>query len=110
MSKPTIYNTLVEDDVGAGAQSETFTAKLAAGSVFIKRFGGVDPTGVSLIKLQIGDGATWSTIRAGSGSFEYEVNKTYVGDGVLLFRILRQNRSEKDAPILAWFEAIANDG
>lgn len=77
-------------------------------------FGGYDPAdnSGSIIALQWGSADTWITIRAGgSGFFDclFGAGKDFIGDGAKCFRIVRQNKSSNDKPMIAWMGALIID-
>jgi hypothetical protein len=105
-------NLYIDDSVAASSTVLLNSAVIPAGkSITIFRFGGCDPAiadGIdSIIALQWGSGGSFETIRALSGcTYEFALNKTFVGDGSKLFRLVRINKSGTGKILAAWVEGV----
>jgi hypothetical protein len=103
-----------DDNVAGLTDDVTQSGIVATGkTVKILRFGGVDPKIAdaldSVVLLQWGSGATWKTIRAGTDTFDFEVNQDFVGDGTKRVRVVRANRSALSKQIIFWIEGLILD-
>ena len=95
--------------VGAGATDLWTSPDVPDGQIWhVSKFGG-GAIRAALVALQVRTGVSpdvWKTIRAvaAPGSNEYEVNRDFVGDDVIKFRVVRRERSGEDQPIIFWLE------
>jgi hypothetical protein len=112
MALKVVHDYYFDSSVAAGATDLQLSPVIAVGkTVKIINFGGFDPNiGDSkdgIIALQWGSGTTWKTIRAGGGAtFDFKMDKDFVGDGVSRFRLARQNKSASAKPLIVWLYAV----
>lgn len=101
---------LVDTNVNANATDIQNSAAVPSGRVArVIRVGGFEPSG-GFIAIQWGSGGTFVTVRAGSGSFNMELNHEFTGDGVKFFRLVRKNGNALAATqIVAWADIIVLD-
>lgn len=80
-------------------------------SVNLMTFGGTvpKPDAGSYVAIQWGSGAAWETIRAISGTFEFTIEKEFVGNGVKRFRVVRENKEVSAHRMFAWAEGFLYD-
>lgn len=74
----------------------------------VTRFGGA-AIDLALIALQVRTETSpdvWTTLRAvmPRGQGEFEVNRDYVGDGTVRFRVVRQEKSGQAQAVIFWLE------
>ena len=72
----------------------------------VSKFGGC-AVGAALIALQVRRSTgpdVWQTIRAVAAPSEFDVNRDFVGDGIIKFRVVRQEKSGEAQPIVFWLE------
>lgn len=109
-AKTSIFN-IVDTDVAGSTVDTTLTAVVPAGkSVKVLTFGG-STLGLSgnYFALQWGSAASWQTIRAAGGTFEFPLGKAFVGDGTKRFRLVRANTQASATRIVAWLEGYVDD-
>lgn len=112
MATKTTYEIYHDSSVASGATDLQLSPIIPIEkTVRILSFGGFDPNigdnKSSIIALQWGSGPDWKTIRAGGdGTFEFVLNKDFVGDGTKRFRLARQNKSASAKPLIVWLYAV----
>ncbi len=103
------FDKYLSSSVAAGfTDVETFPEIPGDETWILGVFGG-SATGKGTIALQqrISTGPdVWETIRAIAcpGTFNFLMNRSSVGDGVLRYRIIRRDESGADQEMAAWFE------
>jgi hypothetical protein len=115
MAQKQQINIIVENTVAQGATVTNESAIIPNGkTIMVTKFGGyerVQSVSTGIIALQIGSGAAWTTIRVGGGGapFEFDLQRTFVGDGIKKFRIVRINKdpaASSPKEMAAWIEAV----
>ena len=114
MALKEIYDLVFDSSVNAGATDAQLSGIVPIGkTVRLLNFGGFDPLSSdqvsSIISIQWGSAAGWSTIRAGgNGVFDivFDKGKDFTGDGVKRFRLIRQNKSSIGKVLVVWASAL----
>jgi len=112
MTTKTLHEYYFDSSVAAGATDLQLSPIIPLNkTVRVTSFGGFDPNigdnKDGIIALQWGSGANWKTLRAGGGgTFEFTMNKDFVGDGASRFRLARQNKSASAKPLVVWLYAL----
>jgi hypothetical protein len=112
MALKTQINLLFEDTIAGGVTDLKLSAIVPTGrKVLLLEFSGYDrplADGIgSIIGLQWGQGASWETLVAGGfGTFNFQINRTFIGDGVNRFRVVRINKSALAKELYAWSKAV----
>lgn len=102
-------DTYLDDDVPANDKEITNLPDIPIGEVWtLERFGGSSFLS-SNIRLLVRTGVgpnVWEAIRqySGPGGQQYDIMRSWTGDGVVKFRIVRDNKESTPRPIFAWLE------
>jgi len=114
MATKTFYKVFEDSSVGPlGTEIRTDPIVPNGKVILLRKIGGCDP-GIgdnidSLWIVQWGSGGSWESVRVGSGCTEFQIETTFVGDGVKRFRFVRQNKSLVAKSIVLWAEALLYD-
>ena len=109
----TLLDKYLDDSVAANSTDIWAAPDIPTDEVWhFTKFGG-SALEKAVIALQIRTATgpdVWTTLRAviGPGQFEFSINRDYVGDGVVKFRIVRQEKSGSAQGIIAWAEGYKN--
>ena len=103
----TTFELFFEDSI-QGIDLKTSQIVPTDKSIKIRCFGGCLPytQDGSYIALQWGSAGNWQTVRVGSGTFEFNINKTFIGDGIKQFRLIRNSNGQTSRQVFAWLDAI----
>jgi hypothetical protein len=101
-----VIDISIDETVVSGTPSIIGSNVIPLGiTLTLNEFGGYCPAGC-LIALQWGYASDWKTIRAGSGTFNFDMQKGFEGDSVKSFRVVLKNDSGYDQAMVAWAYAL----
>lgn len=114
MAQKTIIDLKAENVISGGSSSESMSPPVPSGiRATLTEFGGanIGSPEDAFFTLHWGhDSLSWELIRAGSGTFSFTLNKTFIGDGLKRFRLRRINNGLTSRTMIAWMEGVLQNG
>lgn len=97
---------IYDNVIAVGSTDVKLTPVIANGvNVRIQVFGGSDlGQAGNYYALQWGSGSSWQTIRAAGGTIEINLSRSFKGDGVKMFRLIRVNEQASPKRVVVWVQ------
>lgn len=113
MPKKKEYNILFSDEISPATFSINESPIIPSGVMAtLRNFGVSIPSNVidGMAALEWGDtSGGWTTIRALAGTFEINMDRSFTGDGVKKFRLVRRHESANNKRIIAWADIFTEE-